>query len=179
MGRGPSSGAAQWWGAVQWGPLRANLLGLLVLVLMRGAERLGLTPRHSLAAAKVSPSPSPKRDPDPDPKPDPNPNPNPNQLRTSGCGALSTSGGLAHLHATLYARGRRTPALINFVLHAYLAIATCMLLPPYATEGSNPNPNPNPASPSPPACCSPRTPPVSSNPRRAHPRQVLFCYSHA
>ena len=38
VGRGPSSGAAQWWGAVQWGPLRANLLGLLVLVLMRGAR---------------------------------------------------------------------------------------------------------------------------------------------
>ena len=34
-----------------------------------------------------------------------------------------------HAHCR-YARGRRTPALINFALHAYLAIATCMLLPP-------------------------------------------------
>ena len=29
-----------------------------------------------------------------------------------------------------YSRGRRTPALVNFALHAYLAVATSMLLPP-------------------------------------------------
>lgn len=96
VGGGPSAGT------VQWGPLRANVLGCALLVLLRGAERLGLAPRHSLVAAK---------------------------LRTSGCGALSTSGGLAQLHATLYARGRRTPALVNFALHAYLSTASYMLLP--------------------------------------------------
>jgi fluoride ion exporter CrcB/FEX len=71
VGRGPSSGAAHWWGAVQWGPLRANLLGCALLVLLRTSDRLGLTPHHSLAAAK---------------------------LRTSGCGALATSNPHAHPH---------------------------------------------------------------------------------
>jgi hypothetical protein len=66
-------------------------------------------------------------------------------------GALSTSGGLAQLHAALYARGRRTPALINFALHAYVAIATCMLLPPCAAQGSSPR-------------------------LVAHPRHILSCY---
>merc|ERR1719333_1011813 len=93
VGRGPSSGAAHWWGAVQWGPLRANLLGCALLVLLRTSDRLGLTPHHSLAAAK---------------------------LRTSGCGALSTSGGLAQLHAA-QGSSPRLVAQPRHVLSCYLA----------------------------------------------------------
>jgi len=74
---------------VQWGPLRANLLGCALLVLLRAAERLGLAPHHSLAAAK---------------------------LRTSGCGTLSTSN-LVRVRVKVRARARAAHLGLRHPLH--------------------------------------------------------------
>jgi hypothetical protein len=51
------------------------------------------------------------------------------KLRSSGCGALSTSGGLVATLVTLgRTRGKAWHAGLNFALHAYLASATFYLM---------------------------------------------------
>ena len=85
-------------GAVEWRPLRCNLCACGLLLLLRGAEAAGLASADGLLAIK---------------------------LRDSGCGALSSSGGLAALLFTTWRdRGRPRRASFNFALHASLAAAT-------------------------------------------------------
>ena len=121
-------------GLVQWGPLRANVAACALLVLLRAAEGTGFSARGSLVAAK---------------------------LRTAGCGALSTSGGLAVAHGTLFQRGRRASALVNFALHAYLASATGVLLP---ASGRHRWADDDDLAPPPPAAATPPMPSLLPSP---------------
>ena len=154
-------------GIVQWGPLRTNLAACALLVLLRAAEGVGFSARGSLVAAK---------------------------LRTAGCGALSTCGGLAIAHGTLFQRGRRSSALVNFALHAYLASATGVLLPasgrhrwaddddlaPPSAPSSPPPPPPPPSllPPPPPLPLHSPSPPLARNESAAPADELQLEYAH-
>ena len=96
-----------------WGVLCCNLLACAALLGLRGAEAARLGGAGSLLAIK---------------------------LRTSGCGALSISGGLAVLlcdalgrqslwERSARGRGRLGVAAVNLLLHVAVASVACALLP--------------------------------------------------
>ena len=94
---------------VHWGALACNTLACVLLLALRLAEAASYLSEHATFPCK---------------------------LRTSGCGALSISGGLAPLIVGEANDGRprsRSPrrtaqADVSFALHAYVAAVTCAML---------------------------------------------------
>ena len=89
-------------GAVQWGDLQCNALACTLLLLVRHAEARGLLDDEHVLPIK---------------------------LRTSGCGALSVSGGLAAMLVALASQRRRGRAAFNGALHCAVGVLACGLLP--------------------------------------------------
>ena len=104
-------------GGLLWGPLACNLLACAILLAVRVGETAAAFGEHAFLATK---------------------------LRTSGCGALSVSGGLAALLLGSGGGGGPPPegstrrhglaAGLNFGAHAAVAAATCALLPWLAAD---------------------------------------------
>lgn len=93
---------------IHWGSLVCNACACALLLVLRAAEAAGSSLLGSALLAT--------------------------KLRTSGCGALSISGGLALVFGGSSARRSKhhsatACALVNCALHTYVAAATCVLLP--------------------------------------------------